>query len=106
MTTRTLSQNSAAHLYFTRLSDALNDGGYDVGATIKIPVDFTPDTVKEYLFKPVMKALYPGKTSTTELSTTELTEVYENLNRLTSGKFGIGMEFPSYWNEQEKKNEE
>ena len=99
MTQRSLSQNSAAHLYFTQLAKAMNDSGYDVRKTIKMPVDFTPDTVKEYLFKPVMMALYPDKASTTELSTTELSEVYENLNRLTSDKFGIGLEFPSYENE-------
>ena len=92
---RTLSQNSAIHLYFTRLSDALNDGGYDVNTTIKVPVSFTSETVKKYMFKPIMKALYPDKTSTTELSTTEIQIVYENLNRLTSEKFGIGIDLPS-----------
>lgn len=96
MTQRTISQNSAAHLYFSQLANALNDAGYDVGTTIKVPVDFTSETVKEYMFKPIMIALYPEKTSTTELSTVEIQKVYENLNRMTCDKFGIGLAFPSY----------
>jgi len=91
---RTLTQNAALHKYFWLLSQALNEAGYDVGATIKVPVSFTPETVKEYLFKPVMKALHPDKVSTTELTTTEVSEVYEELNRLTSDKFGVGVGFP------------
>ena len=83
----------------TQLAWTLNEGGFDVRETITVPVDFTPETVKEYFFKPVMRALFPGKTSTTELSTTEIQTVYENLNRLTSEKFGIGLQWPSHLNE-------
>ncbi len=95
---RTLTQNSAIHKYFELLADGLNDAGYDVTSTIKIPVSFTPDTVKKYLFKPVMTALFPDKNSTTELSTIEVNQVYEELNRLTGEKFGVSLVFPSYFN--------
>ena len=96
MTQRTLSQNAALHKYFELLANALNDAGYDVGTTIKVPVDFTKDTVKEYMAKPIMTALHPDKESTTELTTVEVNEIYEHLNRLTAEKFGIGIPFPSY----------
>jgi len=92
---RTLTQNGCLHEYLTDLSNALNEGGYDVKETITVPVDFTPDTVKKYMFHKVMKAMYPDKTSTKELSTTEISSVYENLNWLTSEKFGIGLLWPS-----------
>lgn len=92
---RTLTQNGCLHEYLAELSVKLNEGGYDVGATITVKVDFTPDTVKEYMFKPIMKAMYPDKTSTTELDTIEISKVYENLNRLTAEKFGIGLLWPS-----------
>ena len=92
---RTLTQNSSLHKYCELLSDELNSAGFDVRTTIKIPVDFTPATVKEYFFKPVLHAMYPEKHSTTELSTVEIQRVYENLNRMTSEKFGIGISWPS-----------
>ncbi len=91
---RTITQNKSLHLYLSLLADKLNAGGYDVGTTINVPVSFTPDTVKTYMFKPVLTALYPDKKSTTELSTTEIQDVYENLNRMTSEKFGIGLDWP------------
>jgi len=75
---------------------ALNDSGYDFKTTITAPVDFTKESVKEFMFKPVMKALYPDKTSTTELSTTEIQDVYNNLDRLTSEKFGIHLDGPTW----------
>ena len=96
MTTRTASQNSALHKYFELLAKELNNAGYDVGTTIKVPVDFTKDTVKEYMAHPIITALWPDKHHTAELETNEINELYEHLNRLTSEKFGIGIPFPSY----------
>jgi len=95
---RTVLQNSCLHEYISDLSNALNEGGYDVGTTITVKVNFTPETVKEYMFKKVMKALYPDKTSTKQLSTIEISEVYENLNRMTAERFGIGLQWPSRLN--------
>lgn len=95
MTQRTTTQNASLHVYTKLLADGLNDAGYDVNTTITVPVSFTSETVKEYMFKPIMRALYPEKVSTTELSTTEIQEVYENLNRLTGEKFGVSMPWPS-----------
>ena len=92
---RTKTQNQCLHEYLTDLSNALNDAGFDVKDTISVNVDFTPETVKKYMFHAVMKAMYPDKTSTTELDTIEISKVYENLNRLTSEKFGIGLLWPS-----------
>jgi hypothetical protein len=97
---RTITQNSALHKYCELLAEALNSAGYDVGTTITVPVDFTKDTVKEYMFKPIMTALHPDKASTTELNTKEVNEVYEQLNRLTAEKFGIGIDFPSWFNDK------
>jgi len=92
---RSKTQNGCLHEYIANLSEALNDGGFDVGTTIKIPVNFTPETVKEYMVKPIMKALYPEYTSTTQLDTKQIGVVYEHLNRLTAEKFGIGLLWPS-----------
>ena len=98
--TRTIPQNSCLHSYCQQLADALNSAGYDFndGKVIRLPVQFTPETVKEYMFKRVMRALYPDKVSTTELSTVEIQSVYENLNNFTSSKFGVGLQWPDRHN--------
>ncbi|CAN8141896.1 hypothetical protein THIOSC13_810009 [uncultured Thiomicrorhabdus sp.] len=40
---------------------------------IQIPIKPTAENVKETMIKPIMNALYPGKESTTELTTKRLT---------------------------------
>jgi len=91
---RTLAQNRAMHLYFTELANALNDAGYDIPTVIKAGVSITPFVVKEFLWKPIQKAVL-GKKSTTSLQTKEVTLVYENLNRIVGEKFGVSVSFPS-----------
>ena len=97
---RTLKQNKCAHAYCEQLADALNGAGYDFndGLVIRLPVAFTPENVKESMFKKVMASLYPDKTSTTQLSTEEMQSVYKNLNRFTSDFWGIGLDWPNYHN--------
>lgn len=95
MSQRTPTQNASLHVYARLLAEGLNDAGYDVQTVITVPVSFTDKTVKKYMIKPIMKALYPDYESTTELSTTEIQEVYENLNRLTGEKFGVSIPWPS-----------
>lgn len=93
---RTLCQNKALHLYFTMLADEFSDAGLDMKRVLKpeIAIKWTPEAVKEYLWKPIMEAMFQKK-STTELNTNEITKVYEVLNRHSAEKFGIGIQFPS-----------
>lgn len=95
--TRTLSQNSACHLYFQLLADALNESGHDMRKTLKpeLELPWSSETVKEFLWRPIQKAML-NKESTTELSRTEVSEVYEVLARHLSQKLGVNVEFPSY----------
>ncbi len=95
---RTLKQNKCLHSYFQQLADELNAGGYDVRTTIKVPVSFTGENVKELMAKPVMAVLYPDKESTTELDTQELQYLYEVLNNMTAEKFGISLDWPDRFN--------
>ena len=96
---RTIQQNRALHLYFTLLAEALNAAGLDMKKTLKPEIDipWTPGTVKDFLWKPVQKAIL-GKESTTELNTIEPSDVHDVLNRHLSEKFGISVEFPSLEN--------
>lgn len=93
---RTLTQNAALHVYFTLISEALNDAGLDMRKVLKPGVDipWSPVTVKEYLWRPVMKAQL-GKQSTTEMTTVEIDKVFDTINRHLGEKFGIQEDWPS-----------
>ena len=97
---RTLQQNSALHLYFELVAEALNDAGYDVKRAVEIDISWTKESVKELLWKHIQKTMY-GKLSTTELNKVqEIDRIYDNLNRFLA-KLGIeNVPFPS--NEEEK----
>lgn len=92
---RTLTQNSAMHLYCEHLSRALNDAGLDFRQTIKEGVDvpWSADLTKEYMWRPVQKAI-TGKDSTTKPETHEYGLIYEALNRHLSSKFGLFVPWP------------
>ena len=96
MTKRTPLQNKAEHKYFELLADALNAAGHDMRHTLKEDIDipWSKETVKEYLFKPIMKAMFDID-STADLTTVQTNDVYEVLNRHTASKLGVSVEFPS-----------
>ena len=102
---RTSQQNRALHLYFTQLAQELNDAGLDMRKTLKpeIAIPWSPNTIKEYLWRPVQKAQLQ-KQSTTELTTDEIDRVWETLNRHLGEKFGLYVPFPS--EEQMMENDE
>ena len=96
---RTLNQNRALHLYFQMLADELNRAGLDMKVVLKPSVDiwWNKQTIKDYLWRPIMKAQL-GKRSTTEMTTTDIDAVFDTLNRHLSDKFGKWCEaipFPS-----------
>lgn len=81
---RTEIQNRALWLLFTELADELNSKGLDMRTLIreKIELSWTPYTVNEYLWKPLLKVL-TGKKSTTQMEKTkDIDLVYKNLNRI------------------------
>ena len=93
---RTLTQNRAMHKYFSLLADEFNAAGLDMKKILKPEIDiaWTPTSIKEYLWKPIQKAMF-SKESTTKLETNEITKIYETLNRFTAEKHQIGIDFPS-----------
>jgi len=95
---RTDKQRNAIEVLCRNYAEAFNDAGYDkihVLTQKHLPVSWTQESVKEDLFKEVMRALYPEKESTTQLETDEVTKVYEHLNRWTDDKLNINIPFPS-----------
>ena len=93
---RTQQQNKALHVYFRKLSEKLNEGGLDAKAILSEAVDipWTPAMVKDLLWRKTMEKM-TDKTSTRDLDRSEITTVYDVINRYLSQEFGITVEFPN-----------
>jgi len=93
---RTSLQNRALHKWFTLLSAHLNEQGLDMRVVMKPEwkLWWTPEAIKENLFKPLMKAMY-NKDSTTELTTAQVDKVYEQIMFILGERYGIEVPFPS-----------
>lgn len=89
-------QNRALHLYFRLVANALNDAGYTVSKTLSqsVDIDWNSMLFKELIWKQVQKKQL-GKISTSELTTKEIDEVFDTINRYLGEKFFIHEPFPS-----------
>lgn len=92
----TQKQMRALHLMFKQLSDSLNEAGADMKAVIRQDVDiqWTPENVKEYLWRPLMKANI-NKKSTTQLKTNEIDKIFDTLCKVIGERTGVEVKFPS-----------
>ena len=99
---RTEQQNKAIHVFCRDLANALNEAGFDVtdGAVLHLPVSWTESNVKELIWKPVQRALYPKKRSTTQLEKKDVNEVFENITRAIGERTGVTVPFPSEDNDE------
>ena len=81
--TRTLSQNSSLHLYCTQLSNMFNDSGLDMKVVLKpsIDIEWTKDTVRKYIWKPVQKYLFQTESTTILKRVDEINKIHEHINR-------------------------
>lgn len=94
---RTNPQNRALHLYCEMLAKALTEAGHeDMRTIIKVPIAPTKELVKHNMVHPVMKAMFPEKKSTADLSTVEMMKLYEQMNLFTSERLGVSVEWPHY----------
>lgn len=91
---RTLTQNASLHLFCKMLADELNNAGYDFRVFVKegYPVPFSEDLVKEYVWRPIQKAV-TGKDSTTQPERNEYSQIYDVLN-LKMAEYGIYVPWP------------
>lgn len=92
-TTRTGQQNRALHLDCALIAEKLESAGIDWKLLIKtdgVDVPVSTETVKEFLFRPVMKLLY-GIESTKDLMKTEgqIEKIHETIMRTLGQKHGI-----------------
>lgn len=94
---RTLKQNKAMHLWFSQVSDFLNDAGMDMRACLKpdVEIPWTPESVKNHLWRPIQEIML-DKESTTECSTTDPSAICMVITRHFAEKHGMTLpEFPS-----------
>lgn len=89
--TRTSSQNRALHLDCALIAHKLTDSGLDMRQVLKpsYSLPWTPESVKEHIWKPIMKALY-GYESTRDLKKTgEIEHIHNVIMRELGEKHGI-----------------
>ena len=94
--TRTLRQNNGIYLYFEWLAKALNDKQLTIQMRFlgkDIEVEWNKESVKSQIWQPVMLAMF-NKTSTTKLLRTEVSAIYDTLNRHFIDKHDIYVPFP------------
>ena len=94
---RTLPQNNSGHLWFEKIADALNDAGFTVNSkeVLRMDVPFTKDSVKEHIFKRIMQAMFPEKTSSRQLSKIEWCAIAEVMTQQLGERTGVYVPYPS-----------
>jgi len=94
---RTLSQNSAIHLYCEMIAEMFTDMGqmftYRGVKGVDMEIKYTMELVKSTIWKPIQQALF-GVESTTQLTTKQVSEVAEQIEMFFA-KQGIDLPFPS-----------
>lgn len=95
--TRTIKQNSSIHLWCSQIAETLNNSGKTIEKVIKVDVEWTMITVKEIIFKSILKALYK-KDSTTKLNKQEFELL---IDTITSRVSGLGVELPPFPNKED-----
>jgi hypothetical protein len=83
MTQRTISQNSSIRVFDRLLADELNAKGHTVKLVLEkmktgADVPWTPSSAHDLLWKPMQKAM-TGKESSTELDTTQPSDIHKTL---------------------------
>jgi len=95
----TNQQRKATHKYFEEVARELNNQGIDVQVLVKnLRVDATPEMIKN-IYRAIGKEKF-GITSTEELTTSQVTQCYEEMNRLLASE-GCHIAFPSQENTEE-----
>lgn len=98
MAQRTVKQNGSLHQVLDSFALDMNEAGIDFKKTVRLPVSFTKENIKEYMFKPIMSGLYPDVESTADLSTTQMMRVYDVFNAAMAERFGVSHQWPDRFN--------
>lgn len=95
---RTSQQRKAIEVFCRNLAEVLNDSGMDMQAVFsvkEVSVPWSQDTVKDVLFRPIMKAMFDID-STADLERADCSRVHAVLCKNLSEKLGVTCpEWPS-----------
>lgn len=94
---RTVSQNRAMHLAFQQISQLLVEQGIDQRTIVKDLEGYSAPVTPEFLkqvFKTISYTMY-RKTSTTELTTSEMTNCFDVFAKFLGETYGIEVSWPS-----------
>ncbi len=96
MAIRTLTQNKAMWKLFELIAQELGEHGLDMKRVLKPEIDipWTKQSVHDFMWIPILKAM-TGKDSTKDMTTKEIDEVFEVLNRHLATVTGLHIPFPS-----------
>lgn len=101
---RTSKQNRALHLWFKWVAEALNEAHSYFGKEFidklykaQIDIEWDARMVKEYLWRPLQIAM-TKKRSSTRLTTKQMSNIIDYLQKNIPDKLGIVTEFPSLEN--------
>jgi len=96
--TRSGQQNKSIHLWLTWIADELRKQGQTMQNVLerikRAEIEPTMEALKEVVWKPYQKSAF-GKKSSTELTKSEVTTVYDGLNKFFGQEFEIHIPFPS-----------
>ena len=94
---RSARQNRALHMFFTIMSQNLNDMGLEFtyqGLNVDmISMRYTPEIVKLYFWKPIQLTLF-NESSTTKINTQQINEILDVIIKFF-GERSVLIEFPS-----------
>lgn len=103
--TRTTRQNAALHLYFTMISQELNELGMEFQyfgvKGQQLSLRYTPDIVKDYFWRPIQVTLFNIK-STKQINSTQINEIVDVISKFFAEK-GVHLLFPSMESLTEKQ---
>ena len=94
--TRTQRQNRALHVYLRKLASTLNEKGLDCSMVLKdgvTAIKWSDHLVKEHIWRVVQEA-QTEKKSTRDLDRSEVSMIYDIINRHLGEKFGVHVPFP------------
>ena len=94
---RTASQNRALHLCFNQVSTLLIEQGIDQRTIVQDLEGYSAPVTPEFLkqvFKTIMYTMY-RKTSTTDLTTNEMTTCFEVFAKFLAEQYGTHIDWPS-----------
>lgn len=97
---RTHAQNAALHMYFSEMAEELNGAGFEqvkffrdvVRDGVQIP--WSAEAVKECIWRPIQAAKL-GKHSSASLTTGEVADIYNIVNREIASRTGVSVQWPS-----------